>query len=445
MLEGSKSAIRDGKDTLFWTSNWVDYGLRLIDLVESSAEEVDLGETVAEFTTIEGQWDFERLSRCLPPAAVDSIAGMLPPNPSRGEDVWIWGREESGVFSIRSAYELICNIDRSDEQEKWTSVWKWVGPNRVRFFLWLAAKEKLLTNVARVRRGMTTVVACHRCAAPEEMVLHVLRDCPFACETWKTAGGVNPLDLGWQAPLSDWLLSNIKSDNTLHFGIVCWHLWRARNESIFAGSSDGPSTVAFKSIRWRDTVQITMDRDGVYLDGCDSRRLTDIAWQAGPLGGVTLNSDGSVLRGKAAARGLLRDSDGRCLAAYAMNLGSCTITRAEIRGALEGIKWAWEAGYRKLEVQLDSKAAVAILSDRSLEITHGHGLEVIEFREWMSRDWELEIKHVYREANFAADHLASRGHDLPRGSHWIDPIDCRLAYFVRYDCMGLTVPRLIIN
>ncbi|CAN1786768.1 Putative ribonuclease H protein At1g65750 [Linum perenne] len=188
-----------------------------------------------------------------------------------------------------------------------------------------------------------------------------------------------------------------------------------------------------------------MDRDGVYLDGCDSRRLTDIAWQAGPLGGVTLNSDGSVLRGKAAARGLLRDSDGRCLAAYAMNLGSCTITRAEIRGALEGIKWAWEAGYRKLEVQLDSKAAVAILSDRSLEITHGHGLEVIEFREWMSRDWELEIKHVYREANFAADHLASRGHDLPRGSHWIDPIDCRLAYFVRYDCMGLTVPRLIIN
>ncbi|CAN1786764.1 Putative ribonuclease H protein At1g65750 [Linum perenne] len=226
---------------------------------------------------------------------------MLPPNPSRGEDVWIWGREESGVFSIRSAYELICNIDRSDEQEKWTSVWKWVG------------------------------------------------------------------------------------------------------------------------------------------------RLTDIAWQAGPLGGVTLNSDGSVLRGKAAARGLLRDSDGRCLAAYAMNLGSCTITRAEIRGALEGIKWAWEAGYRKLEVQLDSKAAVAILSDRSLEITHGHGLEVIEFREWMSRDWELEIKHVYREANFAADHLASRGHDLPRGSHWIDPIDCRLAYFVRYDCMGLTVPRLIIN
>ncbi|CAN1824961.1 Putative ribonuclease H protein At1g65750 [Linum perenne] len=209
------------------------------------------------------------------------------------------------------------------------------------------------------------------------------------------AGGVNPLDLGWQAPLSDWLLSHIKTDNTLHFGIVCWHLWRARN--------------------------------------------------AGPIGGVTLNSDGSLLRGKAAAGGLFRDSDGRCLAAYAMNLGSCTIARAEIRGALEGIKRAWEAGYCKLEVQLDSKAAVAILSNKRLEITHGHAVEVLEFREWLGRDWELTIRHVYREANFAADHLASRGHELPRGSHWIDPIDCRLAYFVRYDCMGLTVPRLIIN
>ncbi|CAN1136537.1 hypothetical protein LINPERPRIM_LOCUS21154 [Linum perenne] len=63
----------------------------------------------------------------------------------------------------------------------------------------------------------------------------------------------------------------------------------------------------------------------------------------------------------------------------------------------------------------------------------------------MARDWELTIRHVYREANYMADHLASRRHDFPRGSHLIDCIDCRLAHFARYDCIGISEPTLIIN
>ncbi|CAN1824594.1 Putative ribonuclease H protein At1g65750 [Linum perenne] len=69
-------------------------------------------------------------------------------------------------------------------------------------------------------------------------------------------------------------------------------------------------------------------------------------------------------KGKTSVRGLLRDNHGRCLQTYAMNLGKCSITRAEIRGALKGIKRAWMAGYRRLEVQLDSQVAVAILATK---------------------------------------------------------------------------------
>ncbi|CAN1122587.1 hypothetical protein LINPERPRIM_LOCUS2809 [Linum perenne] len=64
----------------------------------------------------------------------------------------------------------------------------------------------------------------------------------------------------------------------------------------------------------------------------------------------------------------------------------------------------------------------------------------------MGRDWELTIRHVYREANYVADHLANRGHEFSRGSHLIDSIDCRLAHFVRYDGLVLSsycVPELV--
>ncbi|CAN1295011.1 hypothetical protein LINPERPRIM_LOCUS22681, partial [Linum perenne] len=43
------------------------------------------------------------------------------------------------------------------------------------------------------------------------------------------------------------------------------------------------------------------------------------------------------------------DSQGRCLAAFSMNLGKCSITRAELRGALSVLQLAWERGYRKIQ------------------------------------------------------------------------------------------------
>ncbi|CAN1148229.1 Putative ribonuclease H protein At1g65750 [Linum perenne] len=165
------------------------------------------------------------------------------------------------------------------------------------------------------------------------------------------------------------------------------------------------------------------------------KRRAEIAWVAGPAGWITLNSDGSVQgqKGKAAAGGLLRDNNGNCVLAYTMNLGTCSITRAEIRGALDGIRRAWDSGYRRLEIQIDSQAVVALLSETSSRITHSHALEVLEFQDWMKRDWEVKLSHVYLEANHAADHIASRGHTVPRGSHLVDPMDRNLAYFIRYD------------
>ncbi|CAN1156946.1 hypothetical protein LINPERHAP2_LOCUS21247 [Linum perenne] len=62
----------------------------------------------------------------------------------------------------------------------------------------------------------------------------------------------------------------------------------------------------------------------------------------------------------------------------------------------------------------------------------------------MSRDWEVTIKHVYREANHVVDYLASCGHSLPRGNHSIDTSDCNLAYYLRYDHMRISEPRLVI-
>ncbi|CAN1180946.1 Putative ribonuclease H protein At1g65750 [Linum perenne] len=104
-----------------------------------------------------------------------------------------------------------------------------------------------------------------------------------------------------------------------------------------------------------------------------------------------------------------------------MNLGRCSITRAEIRGAVEGLRRAWEAGFRKVALQMDSQAAITLLTSIG----------------------NMTVTHTYREGNHAADYLAGIGYGYPFGSHNFPLVDCNLVYFLRYDCLGITEQRLI--
>ncbi|CAN1265847.1 Putative ribonuclease H protein At1g65750 [Linum perenne] len=218
----------------------------------------------------------------------------------------------------------------------------------------------------------------------------------------------------------------------------------ARNERIFAGSNELAPAVARRTHNWVVMVSEASGRCSRHLPSVHTRRLANVAWTPGPPEWITLNTDGSfdARRGRAAAGGLAPDSYGRGRFAYTMNLGSCSITRAEMRGATEGLQRAWDAGYRRVVLQLDSQAAITLLtSDEGLY--NQHGLEIETFRELRGRDWMVVTKHIYREGNHAADYLASIGYDYPFGSHSVSLSDCNLGYFLRYDCLAISEQREI--
>ncbi|CAN1127783.1 Putative ribonuclease H protein At1g65750 [Linum perenne] len=106
-----------------------------------------------------------------------------------------------------------------------------------------------------------------------------------------------------------------------------------------------------------------------------------------------------------------------------MNLGKCSITMAELRGAVSGLQLAWERGYRKIQLQLDSQCAIHLLQ--------GEGLD--------------DHAHVYRESNHAADFLANLGHSCPIGFHLVEQFDPNLYYWLLYDQLGVSEERLIMN
>ncbi|CAN1142403.1 Putative ribonuclease H protein At1g65750, partial [Linum perenne] len=172
---------------------------------------------------------------------------------------------------------------------------------------------------------------------------------------------------------------------------------------------------------------------------------THIGWKVGPSDCITINTDGSVLQphSQAAADGILRTYLGYPVSTFAANLGRCSIMRAELRAAEIELMIAWDRGYKKVHLQLDSLAAVtAILGNQEEDFRHGRALDAIN--ELRSRNWEVSIEHIFREINFLADSLAAKGHSFTFGTHFVESSNPAVAHWIAYDRMRWSRPRLVL-
>ncbi|CAN1851753.1 Putative ribonuclease H protein At1g65750 [Linum perenne] len=370
---------------------------------------------------------------------------MQPPSPTGGNDELIWGPDPKGLFSIKSAYEILTATDRSIADQRWKSVWNWQGPNRVRFFLWLAVHNRLLTNSERRRRHLCNEDICSRCRTDTEDALHVLRDCPLAKSTWKLLIPAVDHQSFFTGSLLEWFIRELNSpDRGQLVGITAWLIWKARNESIFDNVSVTSDQLCLRVLSWIAGVRETMRAHSLSLSEVEERRSeTLISWTPPPDDSVSINTDGSVLHleGKAAAGGVLRNSHGSMIGAFSANLGICSIMRAELRAAEIGLHYAWSLGIKKVILQMDSLAAVnAIMGTPADDMRHSHTLgEISRLRQ---RDWQVSVQHVFREANRVADLLAHLGHGKPLGTTFFNSAPSVIRYALFSDCTGTSIPRL---
>ncbi|CAN0922601.1 Putative ribonuclease H protein At1g65750 [Linum grandiflorum] len=114
-----------------------------------------------------------------------------------------------------------------------------------------------------------------------------------------------------------------------------------------------------------------------------------------------------------------------------------------MRAIIDGLKLAWSLGIRRIQVQSDSMAAIAILAKDS-ELNHHHAALVLQFKELCSRQWEVKLSHIYRETNNAADYLANLVHSFSYGLHLFDLPDRGLSHWLHYDLIGVSTPRSVM-
>lgn len=78
---------------------------------------------------------------------------------------------------------------------------------------------------------------------------------------------------------------------------------------------------------------------------------------------------------------------------------------AEAWGLLHGLAMCWNLGLRKNEVESDELQMIQKLGNNKRQHCSAEPWKTLEAM--MSRDWQISLKHIYREGNRSAHELAA--------------------------------------
>ncbi|KAL5857389.1 hypothetical protein ACOSQ3_004847 [Xanthoceras sorbifolium] len=115
------------------------------------------------------------LSVGLPWQVVHKIVGIYISSNVNANDRIIWGCSGQGVFTVKSAYNVL--LLEEDFLWKWRFIWHMKLSFKIYTFLWSLLHEKILTNKQRVIRGLAIDEICPRCCVGVEDLDHLLRGC----------------------------------------------------------------------------------------------------------------------------------------------------------------------------------------------------------------------------------------------------------------------------
>jgi hypothetical protein len=159
--------------------------------------------------------------------------------PSREtDDKLVWSLSKSGQFAVRSYYGALQVSNRS--KFPWKMIWGVKAPRRISFFLWTAARGKILTCDNLMKRGHVLAAWCCMCKNGWETADHLLIHCEVAAALWGFV--FQRFGIQWVLPdkvidlLFGWFNGFGKhSSDIWNLVPLClmWSLWQERNSRIF--------------------------------------------------------------------------------------------------------------------------------------------------------------------------------------------------------------------
>lgn len=180
----------DGNLALFWKDRWND-GVSPCDIAPDLCRlirpKIAKTRTVAEAIQ-ERRWIADIVGRLTVNVLLQYIQLwhiteniLLQPGTEdivpRTEDIVSWKWDPSGTYTAKSAYQFL--FQGATTFPAADAIWRTWAPLKVKFFMWLAIRDRLWTAERRHRRGLQDNTECALCDQGIETSDHLFATCCY--------------------------------------------------------------------------------------------------------------------------------------------------------------------------------------------------------------------------------------------------------------------------
>ncbi|KAK9009988.1 hypothetical protein V6N11_036508 [Hibiscus sabdariffa] len=323
--------------------------------------------------TTTGSWNLTLLLSLFPEQVTRRIFSQRCPSSNDIIDFcrWRW----SPQFSISEAYSKILEEEWDAHSNDWHVIWSLLVSQRIRVFIWLALRQKLMTNMERHRQGLTENPSCTHCDSVES-IDHILRGCLYARNVWSLIFGANQITITFFTDdMKSWLLTNLRSNaslpysmvpwNTL-FATICWHIWKARNEIVFTSTCQTSASLIHHSLTWAKHFAKSVDPPTLHSQ--PTSPVSTLQWRTPP-----------------------------------QHWSITDAFTAELWAILDGLNLAWQLGLEFIQVQTYCSKAVSEITSRD---AYRNPLALIRSIHALGqRVWVVEFIRIPHGANQVADRM----------------------------------------
>ncbi|KAL6189078.1 hypothetical protein ACLB2K_040468 [Fragaria x ananassa] len=389
---------------------------------------MDPNARVSQLMSQLGMWDMNFIKQHFLLVDVEKILAV-PLCDGNGGDVAVWHFSDDGRFSVKSGYWFGMEMKRLEKGSSsgsghvnsnsiniWSLIWDLLVPNKVKLFLWRACHAFLPCVERLFKRKICSHSGCGRCGEGEETVVHSLWCCRVAKKLWKCTF--------WRGVYKSWQISsfadlfglvamegNIK--NTELFALICWWLWKDRNEVFHGKKGLEPRQIVEKCLEWqREFSGVMLRRKNLQMGGGN--------------GAEVQQSDGEVGRSSTHEQAAKLFFDGACdnntniigigavvLSANGELMGAISVSmeavlKPHIIEALalwHGMKLCRQMGVTKLAIAGDAVNVINAIGRNVLDLSDIGGIMDAVRRMKAEFEW-VSWKHVRKRQNGIAHTLA---------------------------------------
>ncbi|XP_056695811.1 uncharacterized protein [Spinacia oleracea] len=419
LRKGIRWKIGNGKDINFWLDNWA-MKKSLLTALNKSVDIVDTELMVADFILPSKEWDLPKLLTFLPLSLVQKIKGIAIPSLDI-IDTPIWGPTTSGEFSVKSATWIAHDIPDGLARWEYRWIWNLDIPPKIQIFLWQICHNSIPTRDILFQRKILPFNVCPLCDTYIESINHLFIQCPTAKQIWNLDHTKKWLD--FSIPFCDFFETIDylrKYQQTLcKFLFIIWTLWKERNDCIFNNCNFNTFRVFCKANFYFKEWQVRTNIDQHQLKGTPLTSHTHtiithnppvlVRWYPPPQGTFKLNFDGSCNSSSAAVGFIIRDNNGTVISIRTYNLGITQAFMAEACALHKGLKEARNLNIKNIYIEGDNLLVINVVKG-TWNIPWKLHYIIQDIQDILKFFDTWDIKHVFREANRAADWVANVGH-----------------------------------